>query len=248
MMRATSQKFAKSEHFIYGLHAVEAVLRYSPHRAKKLILARKQDSESLMRLAHKAHIACEIRDRGALESQFDVGSDAQGIVLMVAPFDYMPLEDLLQQKGSSIVLLDTWQDAANVGRAARAALCFGASGLVICTDRSAAITAAAEKAAVGALARLPVAQVKNLAMAMHAIKEQGFFIYGADEHGSTGISECDFAQKIAIVIGQEGSGLRELTKKNCDLLVRIPMMAQDICLNAADTALLFLYELNRRTI
>lgn len=247
-MRSEPNRLAKAEHFIYGLHAVEAVLRYSPHRAKKLILARKQDSEALVRLAHDAHIACEHMERGALENRFDVGSDAQGIVLLVAPFAYMPLEDLLEQKSSRIVLLDTWQDAANVGRAARAALCFGASGLVICTDRSALVTAAAEKAAVGALARLPVARVKNLAMAMHAIKEQGFFIYGADERGSAVISKCDFAQKVAVVIGQEGAGLRELTKKNCDMLVRIPMMAQDICLNAADTALLFLYELNRRNI
>lgn len=245
-MRFETKKPPKAESFIYGVHAVEAVLRYSPHRAKKLLLARKHDSEGLERLAQDARIGCEYMERGALEKRFDVGSDAQGIVLLVAPFAYMPLEDLLEQKGSSIVLLDTWQDAANVGRAARAALCFGASGLVICTDRSALISPAAEKAAVGALARLPVARVKNLAMAMHAIKERGFFIYGADERGSTAIGECDFAHKVALVIGQEGAGLRELTKKNCDVLVRVPMMAKDICLNAADTALLFLYELNRR--
>lgn len=234
------------EQFIYGLHAVEAVLRYSPHRAKKLFLARKNDAVAIEKLASASGVACEYLERGSLEKRFLVGSDAQGIVLLVAPFSYTPLEELLELRAERLVLLDTWQDAANIGRAARAALCFGASGLVICTDRSAEVNAAAEKSAVGALARMPVARVTNLASAMKKIKDAGFFIYGADEHASLSITRCDFAAKVAVVVGQEGSGLRELTKKNCDVLVSIPMAARDICLNAADTALLFLYELNGR--
>ncbi|HXW60072.1 MAG TPA: RNA methyltransferase [Myxococcota bacterium] len=239
-------KEPKSENFIYGFHAVEAVLRYSPHRAKKLVVARKQDAPALLSLAQSAGVAFEHMERDLLEKRFKVGSLAQGVVLLVSPFTYTPLEELLNLELKRLLLLDTWQDAVNLGRAARAALCFGASALVICKDRSATITAASEKAAAGALSRLPVAQVTNLSMAMRAIKERDFFIYGADERGPVAIKDCDFASKVAIVIGQEGGGLRELTKKNCDMLVSIPMAAPDICLNAADTALLFLYELNSR--
>lgn len=235
------------EHFIYGFHAVEAVLRFTPYRAKKLILARKLDADALERLAHNAGISCEYMERPYLEKRYMLGSDAQGVVLLVAPFSYTPLEEMLKHDAKRLLLLDTWQDAQNLGRAARAALCFGASGLVICTDRSVEVNAAAEKSAVGALARLPVARVKNLASAMKTIKEQGFFIYGADERGPVTIDACDFASKVAVVIGQEGGGLRELTKKNCDMLVKIPMATEDICLNAADSALLFLYELYGRT-
>lgn len=231
--------------FIYGFHAVAQVLEYAPHRAKKLYIARIKAQDEIEGLAHRAGCSIEYIERQSLERRFMVGSDAQGLVLECTAFMYTPLEELLANPAQKLVILDTWQDAVNVGRAARAALCFGASGLIICTDRSAQVTSAAEKSAVGALARLPVARVGNLASALKTIKEAGFFVYGADEHGTQELGSCDFANKVAVVIGQEGGGLRELTKKNCDVLVKIPMANRDICLNAADTALIFLYELNK---
>jgi len=236
---------ASKDDFIYGFHAIDQLLRYAPHRARKLYRARTKDHQEIEERARACGISCEYVERDFLEKRFRVGSEAQGLVLACAPFAYTPLEDLLLNPAHKLVILDTWQDSANIGRAARAALCFGASGLVICTDRSAQITSAAEKSAVGALARLPVARVGNLAGALKKIKEQGFFVYGADERGEYTIRRCDFASKVAIVIGQEGAGLRELTKKSCDVLVNIPMANSDICLNAADTALIFLYELSK---
>ena len=241
------RKKASSSHddFIYGFHAIDQLLRYSAHRARKLFIARSKDHQEIERNALAQGVSVEYVEREFLEKRFRVGSEAQGLVLMCAPFSYASLEDLLLDPAQKLVILDTWQDSANIGRAARAALCFGASGLIICSDRSAQITSAAEKSAVGALARLPVARVGNLAAALKKIKEHGFFVYGADEHGQQALRGCDFAAKVAIIIGQEGAGLRELTKKNCDVLVNIPMANQDICLNAADTALIFLYELSK---
>ncbi|MCA9508437.1 MAG: RNA methyltransferase [Myxococcales bacterium] len=230
--------------FIYGVHAVSAVLKYSPHRAYKLILARKKNEDELLTLARVANVSCDFIDRNALENRYRVGSDAQGVVLECAPFSYTPLEEIIERSESKIMVLDSWQDAANLGRAARAALLFGASGLIIATDRCAQITNAAEKSAVGALARLPVARVANLASALKKIAQSGFFIYGADQSGSVSLRDCDFAQKIAIVVGQEGEGIRPLIMKQCDMIVNIPMKSDDICLNAGDTALLFLYELS----
>lgn len=236
---------AQKDDFIYGFHAVDQLLRYGAHRARKLFIARSKDHQGIEEKALAQGISCEYVERDYLEKRFRVGSEAQGLVLICAPFAYTPLDDLLLDPAHKLVILDTWQDSANIGRAARAALCFGASGLVICTDRAAQITSAAEKSAVGALARLPVARVGNLAAALKKIKEHGFFVYGADERGEYNIRDCDFASKVAVVIGQEGAGLRELTKKNCDVLVNIPMTQSDICLNAADTALIFLYELSK---
>lgn len=233
------------DNFIYGYHAIEQLLRYAPHRARKLFIARLKNQRAIEDLATASGVVCEYVERDYLERRFNVGSEAQGLVLSCANFIYTPLEELFLDSAHKLVILDSWQDAANIGRAARAALCFGASGLVICTDRSAQITNAAEKSAVGALSRLPVARVANLAAALKKIKEKDYFVYGADEHGEISIGACDFASKVAVVIGQEGAGLRELTKKNCDLLVNIPMSNSDICLNAADTALIFLYELSK---
>ena len=237
---------ARGESFVYGHHTVLAVVRHQPTRAKKLFIARAENAIEAKRLAEGRGIACEQVDRGYLEKRFLVGSDAQGLVLLCSPFSYVDLDDEILSETNRILVLDSWQDAANIGRAARAALSFAAGLIIICKDRSAQVTAAAEKSAVGALAQVPVARVTNLAAAIKKIKDAGFFVYGADERGRVDIKHCDFAQKVAIIVGQEGEGLRELTKKNCDVLVSIPMAQKDICLNAADTALVFLYELSTR--
>lgn len=248
-MRPFKKKATNSSgapYFVYGVHAVTAVLKHEPHRAKKLILARSKEADELSHLAVLAGIVCEPMERSFLEKKFQVGSDAQGVVLMAAPFAYTPLNDLLSQKITTLLVLDSWQDGANLGRAARAALAFGAGGMIICKDRAIQVNSHAEKAAVGALSKIPVSQVVNLSDALQKLKEHNFFVYGADMDGRVALKDCDFAEKAAIVIGQEGSGLRELTKKRCDLIVNIPMAEPEICLNAADSALLFLYQRSQK--
>ncbi len=232
------------QYFVYGMHTVTAVLKYQPFRAKKLFVARKKDAQDLIFLAKQNGVDCEELERHVLEHRFSVESDAQGIVLVCSSFDYLGLEDVLVTNPNKLLLLDSWQDSVNVGRAARAALAFGIDAIVMCKDRSVAINAHAEKAAVGALSQVKVVRVTNLASAIEKIKAQNMFVYGAAENGEVLLNKCDFANKVAIVVGQEGDGLRTLTKKSCDVLVRIP--AQNICLNAADSALLFLYQLSIR--
>lgn len=236
-----------SDNFVYGLHTVTSVLRHTPARAKKLFVARTNNFSDLENLCRQNGVPYEIVDRWYLEKKFNVSSDAQGVVLMCSPFFYCDVDELLKN-AQKILILDTWQDAVNIGRAARAAVSFSGDGIIICKDRSAQINAAAEKSAVGALSLIPVARVVNLATTIKKIKEAGFFVYGADVSGQVSIHQCEFAKRVALVIGQEGAGLRELTKKNCDILLQIPMARNDICLNAADTALVLLYELSRRAL
>lgn len=226
---------------IYGLHTVTAVITHQPERCKKLFIARKSDVATLENLCRARGIPYELIDRNLLERKFGVSSDAQGVVLQCSAFHYADLDEAIEQ--TSILVLDSWQDPVNLGRAARSAVAFGIGAMVICKDRSAEINAASEKSAVGALAQLKVVRVVNLAAALKKMQTAGFFLYGADEAGETELRKCDFARKAALVIGQEGEGLRELTKKTCDVLVRIPMASPDICLNAADAALLMMYEL-----
>jgi 23S rRNA (guanosine2251-2'-O)-methyltransferase len=239
-MKKMSQK-AHANNFIYGFHTVAATIKFQPERCKKLYIARKDDSSWLKKLGDEYGVSSELVERDLLQKKFNIGSDAQGVVLECSPFLYTDDEELING-ATTIVVLDSWQDAVNLGRAARAALCFGIDGIVICKDRSAQINALAEKSAVGALARIPVARVVNLSLLFKKLKSSGFFIYGADEKGDISIKDCDFAKKSALVIGQEGAGLRMLVKKSCDMLVSIPMAQSDICLNAADAALLMMYE------
>lgn len=237
------KKNGSNHYFVYGLHTVMAILRYQPQRAKKLFLARIKSADEVKGLAEASGITVEYCERMDLEKRFSVSSDAQGVLLVCHPLHLLSLDELLHKKPTILLLLDSLQDNINLGRIARSALALGAGGIVLTKDRSAQVNAAAEKAAVGAFAKMPVAQVTNLAMAITALKENDFFIYGADERGEVDLNKAQFAKKSAIVIGQEGEGLRELTKKKCDLLIKIPMQAPDICLNAADAALLFLYQI-----
>lgn len=238
---------SREAYFVYGLHTTTAVMQHQRDRCKKLFIARKSDHASIISVASAQRIPYEIVDRSWLEQRFRVSSDAQGLVLQCKPFPYCDVDNLLGGT-KPILILDSWQDAANLGRAARAAICFGASGLVIAKDRAAEINAAAEKSAVGALAQIPVARVVNLSAAIKKIKEANYFVYGADERGDVSLNRLDFADRTAFVIGREGAGLRELTKKSCDFLVRIPMAQSDVCLNAADTSLVLLYEWARTKI
>jgi 23S rRNA (guanosine2251-2'-O)-methyltransferase len=247
-MYNNKRKVTRNNYAIYGVHAVQAVLRYQPERAKRLFIARSKDLDELIFLAKNLGLPVQELDRHSLESRFAVGHEAQGVVLEAEEFAYKNLDWLLKEDVHTLVVLDSWQDSVNIGRAARAALCFGADALLLNRNRCAHIGAAAEKAAVGALARVPVVSVANLAGAFKTLKEHNFFLYGTDEEGTVSIADCDFAEKSIIVIGQEGSGMRELSKRLCDLLVTIPMVNNDICLNAGDTAVLFLYELSMRKL
>ena len=245
MNRAYRSPAGKND-ILYGLHTVMAVLSHEPHRCKKLFIARREGERSLIELAEKKQLSYELLDREGLNKRFGLGSECQGVALLCSPYSYCKLEDLLLGDRKRLLFLDSWQDAANLGRAARAALCFGADGLIILKDRSAQITPAAEKSAVGALSQIPVARITNMAQGLEKAKDHNFFVYGAFEDGRVSLRQCDFSQKVALVIGQEGEGIRQLVKKSCDVMVKIPMSSESICLNAADTALIFLYELSMR--
>src|SRR6185503_14760296 len=116
-MRLADRKKTPRESFVYGVHAVEAIVRHSPHRAKKLLLARKHDIDELSALAAHARINVEQVDRAYLEKRFALGSDSQGVVLLTAPFSYADLNEILVN-ASCLLILDTWQDPVNLGRAA----------------------------------------------------------------------------------------------------------------------------------
>jgi 23S rRNA (guanosine2251-2'-O)-methyltransferase len=235
----------KQQNIVYGLHTVQAVIKYQPKRAKKLFIARNTLAKDLILEGQSIGIPHELSERDYLEQKFKVGKEAQGVVLLCSPFSYVPLNDMLVD-AKKILVLDSFKDPVNLGRAARAAVCFGADGIVICKDRSAHVTPLAEKAAVGALSQIKVSMVVNWASALKKIKQENFFLYGADERGEVILKDCDFAAKVALMIGQEGEGLRNISKQYCDIIVRIPMANNDICLNAADSALIMLYDLFAR--
>lgn len=168
--------------------------------------------------------------------------DHQGVVAAVDAYPYVELEELLAHPNPLIVALDEVQDPQNLGSLARTAECVGATGMVICRHRAAEVTPSAAKASAGAVEHLPIAQVRNLADALAAAKQAGCWVYGAaggDE--SVPYDEPDYGGGVVLVMGAEGTGLRDRVTATCDALIALPLRGAIDSLNvgAAGAALLY---------
>ena len=170
------------------------------------------------------------------------GSVHQGLALKVRPYDYAAAGDLTQRARAAgapalIVALDGVTDPRNLGAVVRSVAAFGGDGVLVPARRSARVTAGAWKASAGALARVPVAQVPNLARALAAYQQEGLFVAGLDAGGDTTVADLTVADApLVLVVGSEGRGLSRLVAERCDVLARIPMAADTESLNAGAAA------------
>ena len=175
----------------------------------------------------------------------------QGIVGTVRPYAYAELEEMLAlptaegMTGKVIVVLDGIADPQNLGAIIRTAHCFGATGVIIPQDRAAAVTPAVGKASAGAVYHLPVARVGNLSRALDCLKENGFWVYGAEAEAGADFRTVKFSGKTVLVMGSEGKGLRELIRKKCDFFLCIPMVGKLNCLNVSVAAGILLQDILR---
>jgi 23S rRNA (guanosine2251-2'-O)-methyltransferase len=147
---------------------------------------------------------------------------------------------------AAVLVLDHVEDPHNVGAAARSAAAAGIAGMVVSARRAAPLSAAAFKAAAGALERLPVAVVGSIPEALSRLKGNGLWVVGLETGAERSLFGLDLlSEPVALVIGAEGAGLAELTRKRCDLLVSIPMTEGSDSLNASVTAALGSFEIMR---
>lgn len=156
----------------------------------------------------------------------------QGVIALGAAKKYAELEDIAPAS-SLIVVLDGVEDPHNLGAIIRTAHAAGAGGIVIAERRAAGLTDVVAKAAAGALEYLPIVRAVNINQTLRSLRDEGYFIYGLDERGETAYNRIPWGERSAIIMGGEGKGLHELVKKNCDMLVRIPMAGQIASLNVS---------------
>jgi 23S rRNA (guanosine2251-2'-O)-methyltransferase len=194
--------------------------------------------------------ALQILDRDALAALLPPGSVHQGLALEVEPLRALALGDLLREletaSGRSvIVVLDQVTDPQNIGAVLRSAAAFGARAVVIAAHGAPPVTGALAKAASGAVDRLPLVRVANLAQALAQLKHNGFWVCGLDETASRPLSGLDLGARVVLVLGSEGSGLRRLVREHCDYLARLPTSPVQASLNVSNAAAVALYELAR---
>lgn len=190
--------------------------------------------------AQAAGIPVNIRTKSEMDQLGD-GLPHQGIALVVAPFEYVELHDVIDHEPRPgipplIVALDHLQDSRNLGAIARTAAAFGSSGLVLPNRRAASVTASAWRSSAGALSRVPVARVVNLTRALTSLRKAGFVIAGLATAGGTPITQVPrdtWEQPVVVVVGNEATGLSQLVAQHCDVLVTIPIAADTESLNAS---------------
>ena len=235
--------------WLTGFHAVEEALA-AGRALDRIVIARGRHGErveALVQLARSKSVPVRFEDRLQMDRLVGAG-EHQGIAALAAAKPALELEDLLAAKTPQglLVLLDGIEDPHNLGAIVRTALAAGANGVVIPERRAVGLTDTVERASAGALAHLPVARVKNLVRAMEEMKESGYWLIGLDERAEKKYTEADFSGHIGVVLGSEGEGLHELTRKRCDFLVSIPAAGPVRSLNVSVAAGVVLFEVVRQ--
>jgi 23S rRNA (guanosine2251-2'-O)-methyltransferase len=203
--------------------------------------------EAVVQLARSKSVPVRFEERSQIDRLAGT-REHQGIAALAAAKPALELEDLLAAKTPQglLVLLDGIEDPHNLGAIVRTALAAGANGVIIPERRAVGLTDTVERASAGALAHLPVARVKNLVRAMEEMKEAGYWLIGLDERADQKYTEADFSGQVGIVLGSEGEGLHELTRKRCDFLVSIPTSGPVRALNVSVAAGVVLFEVVRQ--
>jgi 23S rRNA (guanosine2251-2'-O)-methyltransferase len=172
--------------------------------------------------------------------------DHQGVVAWVEPYRYADAWELATHDRPLLVCLDRVTDPRNLGAVCRSAEGAGATGVVVPSHGSAAVTPAVAKASAGAVEHLPVAVVTNLARYLKDVKRDDLWIYAAAGDAGRTFWETDLTGGVALVLGAEGRGLRPLVRRTCDAVVSIPLAGSVESLNVSVAAALLLYEARRQ--
>ncbi len=244
----------ENEGQLEGRNALTEALR-SGRTIDKVFIASGDTDRALQHLAAQAKEAGAVVvpvDRRKLDAM-SVTRSHQGVIALAAARDYYTIDDLLQEaadRGEAplLVICDELSDPHNLGAILRSAECAGAHGVIIPKRRSVGLTATVAKASAGAVEYMKVAKVSNINNAIGELKEKGVWIFGTAAEGSVPMYRADLTGPAAIVIGNEGDGMSQLVRKNCDMLVHIPMKGQISSLNASAAASILLYEAVRQRL
>lgn len=239
----------KDRFWLYGWHAVTAALR-NPARKKIRLLATEGNVKSLTEQFPGHEKQLEVVDSAQLNSLLPSGAVHQGLALLTQPLPEPSIEQICAGRDGAepltVVVLDQVTDPQNAGAILRSCAAFGASALILTGHHAPPSTGVLAKAASGALELTPVLRVSNLARTLEQLAAKGFWLIGLDSGAAQPVSEIDLSGNIAIVLGAEGGGLRQLTARKCDFLARLPTRSRLASLNVSNAAAIILYETARR--
>ncbi len=238
--------------YVFGLHAVQALLQRNPKRVKRLLLLRGRLDvrvQAVVDLAESQGLKLERVGADELEQLAD--GVHQGVVAEVSPSQLWSEEmlgHLLDKLDTPALLLvlDGVTDPHNLGACLRSADAAGAQAVIIPKDRSAGLTPVVRKVACGAAETVPLVAVTNLARTLKQLQQRGLWVVGAAGEAEQLIYQVDMSVPTVIVMGAEGSGLRRLTREHCDFLAKLPMAGSVSSLNVSVATGICLFEAVRQ--
>jgi len=223
---------------LYGWHPVAAALQNPARRVRKL-LATENAARRLADEKIPASPPPEIVRPDAIAARLAPDAVHQGLYLEADPLASPPIEELATD--GLVLVLDQITDPHNVGAIFRSAAAFAVTAIVTTARHSPEATGVLAKAASGALEHVPFVMVQNLARGLAALKERGFLVIGLDSSGDDDLAGLPLRRPLALVLGAEGKGLRQLTRETCDHVARLDLPGRIRSLNVSNAAALALY-------
>ncbi len=254
------RKIRLSDDLIWGIHPVNEALIEEPERVTELILAKEKRGskwEEMIALARDAKVKLSF-----VSSFKIIGENAsqirhQGVVARMSQASLLTFETMLEnfeksvQKGGRprLIVCDSLQDPHNLGAIIRSAHASGMSGVLLTSEKSAPLGGTAAKSSAGAISHIDISQVTNLASALQKLKKAGAWVFGAiKDVEAQSLYQTDLCLPACIVIGSEGKGIRPLVRKQCDVLVSIPMVGKLDSLNSSVAGGVIMFEALRQNM
>jgi 23S rRNA (guanosine2251-2'-O)-methyltransferase len=237
-----------------GLNAVLAALQHRPRACRTVMLAegrhRNAALDKIFDLIRQHGLGYKTVPRQAIERAYGRPGH-QGVLAFFDPRDYMSFDEFLNTLPPDgpvmIVALDQVEDPGNLGALMRSALAFGAAGILVPRERSAALSPTALNAAAGAAEVLPLIRVVNLRRALETLQKCGFWLAAAEEDGEADLFSFAFPERLVMVLGSEGRGVSPNIKKTCEYLLAIPQQRNHVAsLNVSVAGAIFMCEFFRR--
>lgn len=238
---------------IYGFHAVNARLWQNPKSIVELYIQEGKSDARTREVLEKAaneNIRVYFADADRLNA-ISKGARHQGVVGFIdASKNHVHLEDVLENLSEPplLLILDGITDPHNLGACLRTADAMGVHAVIAPKDKSAGLNATVSKVSCGAAETVPYITVTNLARTLRELKEYGIWIIGTDMGGNADLYHCDLPDSAAWVMGNEGDGMRRLTREHCDMLVSIPMFGTVESMNVSVSAGMVLSETRRQRV
>lgn len=249
-----------SDDLIWGVHPVFEGLANEPDRFTEIILQKDRRGskiEEIIEMARQQKIKITFVESLRLTGDGSAQVRHQGIIARMSETPLIAFDDLVLkmaariQAGEKVRLMvcDSLQDPHNLGAIIRSTLASGASGIVVTRERSAPLGGTAAKSSAGAMSHLDICQVTNLVNALKELKKAGFWIFGAvKDSDAHSLYQTDLTVPACLVVGSEGKGIRPLVKKECDILLSIPMAGTLDSLNSSVAAAVILFEAMRQNL